>query len=166
MKGDEDSLLIRLGRAYFIARRLDEAVRAFALLLGPRMEDCRQGVAAVEYCAEAQHYIGFANMQKGNFEAAVPFLTKSMDSYARAAGESEFIEYRMIQLKQQAEAETMLAAALLHIGRKERAIDALNHAIAQLSTVERNNEIQDAIRASARRSLQDARAALQLTLKN
>jgi tetratricopeptide (TPR) repeat protein len=166
MKGDEDSLLVRLGRAYIGARRLDDAVRTFALLLGPRMEDCRLGVAAIEYCADAQHYIGFADMQKGDFKAAAPFLTKSMASYARAAGESEFIEYRMIKLKQQAETETLLAAALLHIGRKDRAIDALNHAIAQLNTVEQNNGIQDAIRASARKSLQDARAALELTLKN
>jgi len=166
MRGDEDSLLVRLGRAYIGARRLDEAVRTFGLLLGPGREDCRQGVAAVEYCADAQYYIGFADMQKGNFEAAVSFLSKSMVSYARAAGESPFIEYRMIKLKQQAETETLLAAALFRIGRKEPAINALNHAIAQLSTVEQNNEIQDAIRASARKSLQDARAALELTLKN
>lgn len=165
MKGDEDSLLMRLGRAYIGARRLDEAVRTFALLLSPRMEDCRQGIAAVGYCADAQHYIGFVEMEKGDFEAAVPFLTKSMASYARAAGESGFVEYQMIQLKQQAETETMLAAALLQIGRKDSAIDALNHAIAQLSTVERNEQIQDAIRASARKSLRDARATLR-TLKN
>ena len=165
IRGDEDSLLMRLGRAYVGARRLDEAVRTFALLLSPRMEDCRQGVAAVGYCADAQYYIGFADMQKGNFEAAVPFLTKSMASYARAASESEFIESRMINLKRQAETETMLAAALLQIGRKDRAIDALNHAIAQLSTVAGNGEIQDAIRASARTSLQDAQAALQRVRK-
>jgi tetratricopeptide (TPR) repeat protein len=166
MKGEEDSLLVRLGRAYFGARRLDDAVRTFASLLGPRREDCRQDVAAVEYCADAQYYIGFANMQKSNFEAAVPFLTKSMASYGRAAGESEFVEYRMIKLKQQAETEALLAAGLLRIGHKDRAIDSLNHAITQLSTVERNEEIQESIRASARKSLQDARAVLELTLKN
>lgn len=105
-------------------------------------------------------------MQKGSFEQAVPFLTKSMASYGRAAGESEFSEYRMIKLKQQAETETMLAAALVRLGLKKHAVDALNHAIDQLSTVERNGEIQDAIRASARTSLQDARAALTLALKN
>ena len=44
-------------------------------------------------------------MQKGKFDAAVPFLTKSIASYARAASGSEFIEYRMIKLKQQAETE-------------------------------------------------------------
>jgi hypothetical protein len=130
------------------------------------MENCRPGGAAGEYCADAQYYIGFANMQKGNFEAAVPFLTKSMASYSRAAGGSEFVEYRMIKLKQQAETETMLAAALRRIGRKDRAIDSLNHAISELSTVERNEEIQESIRASARSSLQDARAALEVTLKN
>lgn len=36
-------------------------------------------------------------------------------------------------------------------GRKDRAVIALNHAIDQLSIVERNDEIQDAIRASARK---------------
>jgi len=132
MKGEEDSLLVRLGRAYIGGRRLDDAVRTFALLLGPGMEDCRPGVAAVGYCADAQYYIGFAYMQKGSFEEAVPFLTKSMASYARAAAEeSKFIEYRMIKLKQEAETETMLAAALFRLGRKDRAITALNHAIDQ-----------------------------------
>jgi hypothetical protein len=105
-------------------------------------------------------------MQKRNFEAAIPFLTKSITSYSRAAEKSEFIESRMSRLQQQAETETWLAGALLNMGRKERAIDALNHAITQLTAIEQNNEIQDAIRASARRSLQEARAALELTSKN
>lgn len=166
MKGDEDSLLVRLGRAYIGGRRLDDAVRTLALLLSPGTQDCRPSVAAIEYCADAQHYIGFGYLQKGSFEEATSFLTKSMASYARAAGESEFIEYRMIKLKQAAETETMLAAALLRLSRKERAIDALNHAIDQLTSVERNDEIQEAIRASARKSLQDARGALALALKN
>jgi tetratricopeptide (TPR) repeat protein len=166
MKGDEDSLLVRLGRAYIGARRLDDAVGTFALLLGPRMEECRLGVAAVEYCGDAQYYIGFVYMQKGNFEGAVPFLTKSMGSYARAASGSEFAEYQMIKLKQQAETEAMLAAALLRTGSKARSIDALNHAISQLSTVEANADIQDSIRVSARRSLQDARKALEAARKN
>jgi tetratricopeptide (TPR) repeat protein len=123
-------------------------------------------VAAVEYCADAQYYIGFANMQKGSFGAAVPFLKKSMANYARAANGSEFVEYEMIKLKQQAETGTMLAAALLRTGRKQDAIDSLNQAISQLSTVERNEEIQDAIRASPRKSLEDARRALDLAAKN
>lgn len=42
MKGEEDSLLVRLGRAYIGGRHLDDAVRTFALLLGPGMEDCRR----------------------------------------------------------------------------------------------------------------------------
>jgi tetratricopeptide (TPR) repeat protein len=166
MKGDEDSLLVRLGRAYIGARRLDDAVGTFALLLGPQMQGCRQGVASIEYCADAQYYIGFVNMQKGNFNGAAPFLKDSMASYARAAAGSDRVEYQMIKLKQQAETETLLAAALLRIGRKGAAVDALNHAIAQLGMIERNSEIQDAIRDSARKSLQDAQSALQLTLKN
>jgi hypothetical protein len=72
----------------------------------------------------------------------------------------------MIKLKQQAETETMLAAALLRTGRKQSAIDSLNQAISQLTAVERNEEIQDAIRASATKSLQDARKALDLATKN
>lgn len=166
MKGDEDSLLVRLGRAYIGARRLDDAVRTFGLLLDPQMEECRLGVAAVEYCADAQYYIGFVYMQRGKFEGAVPFLTKSMASYARASSGSEFVEHQMIKLKQQAETETMLAATLLRIGSKAKSIDALNHAISQLSTVESNADIQDSIRTSARRSLQDAQKALELARKN
>jgi hypothetical protein len=130
------------------------------------MEDCRPGLAAVEFCADAQHYIGFADMQKGSFEAAIPLLTKAMASYARAASGSDFVEYRMVKLMQQTETETMLAGALLRTGHKDRAVDSLNHAISQLSMVERNAEIQEPIRASARKSLQVARAALKLAVKN
>ena len=166
MKSEEDSLLTRLGRAYIGARRLDDATKTFGLLLEPQMEDCRQGLAAVEYCADAQYYIGFADMQRGNFEAAIPFLTKAMASYARAASGSDFVEYRMIKLKQQAETETWLAAALLRTGHKDRAVDSLNHAISQLRMVEGNSDIQEAIRASARKSLQDAQAALKQAVKN
>ena len=159
MKGDEDGLLVRLGGAYIGARRLDEAIRTFALLLSPGMEDCRQGVTPAD-CAEAQHYIGFARIQEGNFEAAIPLLTKSMGSYARAASGSFLVESRMINLKKQAEAETWLAAALLRTGHKDRSSESLQHAIAQLQTIEGDAEIQDSIRASARKSLQEARAAL------
>jgi hypothetical protein len=105
-------------------------------------------------------------MQKGNFDKAIPFLKNSMASYARAASGSEFIEYKMIKLKQQAETETRLAAALLRTGHKQSAIDSLSHSIEQLSTVEGNEQIQDAIRASAKKSLQDARNALDLVRKN
>jgi tetratricopeptide (TPR) repeat protein len=166
MKGDKDSVLVRLGRAYIRAQRFDDATRTFALLLEPRTEDCRQGVAAVEYCADAQHYIGLAHMQKESFVSAVPFLIKSIASYARAASGSEFIEYRMIKLKQQAETETMLAEALLHTCHKDGAMNSLNDAISKLSTVEQNAEIQESIRASARKSLQDSRIALALAQKN
>src|SRR5262249_12158467 len=47
MNGDADSVLVRLGRAYIGARRLDDALNAFSLLLGPHTEDCRPDVAAV-----------------------------------------------------------------------------------------------------------------------
>ena len=93
-------------------------------------------------------------------------MNKSIANYERAASGSEFVEYKMIKLKQQAETETMLAAALLRTGRKQSAIDSLNQAISQLTAVERNEEIQDAIRASATKSLQDARKALDLATKN
>jgi tetratricopeptide (TPR) repeat protein len=165
MKNDEDSLLVRLGRAYIGARRLDDAVRTFALLLGPKMEDCRQGVAALEYCADAQYYIGFCDMQRGKVEAAIPILTRSAGTYGRAASESQFVESRMIKIKQQAEAETLLAAALQRTGSNDRAIAALRHAIDQLTTVEQNVEIQDGIRASARKSREDARTTLNLISK-
>lgn len=166
MKGDEDSVLVRLGRAYIGARRLDDALRTFSSLLVPRAEDCRPDVAAVEYCADAQYYTGYVHMQQGSFDKAIPFLKNSIASYARAASGSEFIEYKMIKLKQQAETETLLAAALLRTGQKQSAIDSLNNSIAELSKVEANEQIQNAIRASARKSLQDARKALDLATKN
>jgi len=71
----------------------------------------------------------------------------------------------MIKIKQQAEAETLLAAALQRTGSNDRAIAALRHAIDQLTTVEQNVEIQDGIRASARKSREDARTALNLISK-
>ena len=49
-KGDKDSVLVRAGRAYIGERSFDDAMSTFALLLWPRMEDCRQGVAAVDLC--------------------------------------------------------------------------------------------------------------------
>ena len=88
-----------------------------------------------------------------------------MASYARAAAEFEFVESRMIKLKEQAETETMLAAALVHTGHKDQAVQSINHAISQLSMVERNVEIQEPIRTSAGKSLGDARKALELVMK-
>lgn len=160
VKSDEDSILVRAGRAYIGERSFDDAMSTLALLLWPRMEDCRQGVAAVEYCADAQRYIGFARMQNGDFDAAVPFLIKSIASYARAASGSEYVAYRMIK---QAETETMLAQALLHTCHKDGAINSLNHAIAQLNTVTQNAEIQESVRASAGKSLLDARVVFAST---
>jgi tetratricopeptide (TPR) repeat protein len=166
MKGQEDKLLDWLGRAYMGERHLDDAIRTFALLLDSQMQDCRPGIADVELCAEAQQSIGYANLQKGNTEAAIPFLTRSMATYGRAAGEDASVEYSMITLKEQAEAEMWLAAAQVRSKHKDLAIDALRHAIDQLSKVSKNEEIQEAIRASARESLQAAQTALDRALKN
>lgn len=105
-------------------------------------------------------------MQKGDFDAAVPFLIKSVASYVRAASGSEYVEYRMIRLKHQAETETMLAEALLHTCHKDGAINSLNHAISLLNTVAQNAEIQESIRASAGRSLLDAGVVHALAEKN
>lgn len=66
MKRDEDGLLVRLGQSYIGARRLDDAVRTFRLLLDTQTETCRKNIAAVEYCAHAQYYISFADMQSNH----------------------------------------------------------------------------------------------------
>ena len=83
MKRDEDGLLVRLGQSYVGARRLDDAVRTFRLLLDTQTETCRKNIAAVEYCADAQYYISFADMQSnhalgrhdGNAVTAAPAAT-------------------------------------------------------------------------------------------
>jgi tetratricopeptide (TPR) repeat protein len=166
LKEHENDVLVRLGYTYMGSQRLDDSMRIFTGLLTPQKHDCKTGSAAIELCADAQYGLGTVQMYKGEFEGAVGMLTKSMASYAKASAGDHTEEFRMIKVKQQADVEALLGAALFRTGKKEKAIDALHHAVSQFTVVESNDKIPESVRAGARTSMKDAQTSLDLLLKN
>ena len=161
----EDNVLMRLASAYLDSQRPAEAVRAYAALLELRKPGCRPGTITVESCAEARYGLGSAQMYSGDFQGALDNLTAAITNFASLAAGGGPEEYRMIKLKQQADAQSLAAAAWFRTGQKDKAIAAFRKAIEQFSIVERNAKIQEDIRKGARDSAKDAKASLDLLEK-
>jgi len=160
LREQEDRVLSKVSRAYLEVKQPEEAVRSYAALLELRKDDCRPDAKEIERCAEAQCDLGLAQMYRGDFSAAVSILREAVTTYGTAASGDHLEEYRMIKLKQRAEAQTLLATALFRTGRRSDALGILDSAIKQLDTVQRNENIQDSIRASARSGLRQAEQVL------
>jgi tetratricopeptide (TPR) repeat protein len=161
----EDNVRIRLASVYLAGQRPAEAVRVYAALLELRKPDCRPGTIAVESCADARYGLGTAQMYAGDFKGALDTLTACIANLVSLAALDGPEVYKMIKVKQQADAQSLAAAAWFRTGQKDKAIAAFRKAIEQFGIVERNTKIQEDIRKGARDSARDAKASLDLLEK-
>jgi tetratricopeptide (TPR) repeat protein len=166
LKDRESDVLGRLGKAYMDGGRPAEAVRTYQVLFTALGDDCRPGSPGLDRCAEPQYWMGTAQMQKGDFAAAVITLHQATASFAGLVKGASTDLYRMGKLKSQADAQSLLAAALFRTGKKADAIATFERAIEQFSIVEKNPATPETIRASAQVSRKDAQASLDLLKKN
>lgn len=161
----EDNVLTRLAGVYMVSQRPAEAVRVYTALLELRKPDCRPGTLALESCADARYGLGTAQMYAGDFKGALDTLTACIANLTSLAALDGPEAYRMIKVKQQADAQSLAAAAWFRTGQKDKAISAFRKAIEQFGIVERNTKIQEDIRKGARDSARDAKASLDLLEK-
>ncbi|HTS66480.1 MAG TPA: tetratricopeptide repeat protein [Candidatus Acidoferrales bacterium] len=166
LKDREPEVLAKLGKAYVALQRPAEAVRTYQLLLDTLKQDCGPASPRMDRCAEAQYGMGTAEMYKGDFAAAATILRQAIASYSVLVKGSVTDEFRMARLKQQADAQSLLAAALFRTGKKPEAIAAFERALQQLGLVEKNPASGDTLREAARTSARDAQASLDLLRKN
>ena len=164
-KERETDVLGRLGKAYLEVQRPADALRTYRILLEEMKADC--GLAAMaDRCADAQYGMASAQMYAGDFKSAVPILRRAVANYALVVKGGYAEDYRMNKLKQQADAQSLLAAALFRTGNKADGIAAFERAIQQFSEVLKNASTPANLRASAESSLKDAQTSLDLLKKN
>jgi tetratricopeptide (TPR) repeat protein len=166
LKGRESDVLNRLGHAYLDAQRPAEAVRTFQVMLDAMKAECVPNSAAADRCAGAQYGMGTALMYKGDFQAAVPVLRRAIANFAQVVKGGYTEDYRMNMLKQQGDAQSLLAAALFRSGNKAEGIAAFERAVQEFSTVVKNPGTPEPLRVSAQTSLKDAQTSLDLLKKN
>jgi tetratricopeptide (TPR) repeat protein len=166
LKDRESEVLSRLGKEYLDGGRSAEAIRTYRLLLTGLGDDCRPGSPRIDACAEPQYWLGTAHMQKGDFAAAVAVLRQSAASYGDLVKGASTDLYRMAKLKSQADAQSLLAAALFRTGKKADAIAMFERAIDQFSVVVKSPATPEPIRVPAEASRKDAQTSLDLIKKN
>jgi tetratricopeptide (TPR) repeat protein len=166
LRDRENDVLGRLGKEYLDGGRPADAIRTYQVLLRELGDDCRPGSPRIDQCAEPQYWLGTAQMQKGDFAAAVTTLRQSAASFAVLVKGASTDFYRMAQLKGQADSQSLLAAALFRTGKKADAIMMFERAIEQFSIVEKNPATPDGVRTAAQTSKRDAQTSLDLLKKN
>jgi tetratricopeptide (TPR) repeat protein len=161
----EEEVLQRFPPVYIAAKKPAEAVKVSARILGLHKKDCLPGAPGVEKCADAQYGLGLSLMHAGDFPRALEELAASASNFGKVPMEGDETE-RMTKIQHRGDAENLWAAALLSAGYKDKAIEAFRKAIASLSTVANNQNIDANIRTGAQNSLKDAQASLDLVLKS
>src|SRR5215471_10856946 len=167
LKSRETDVLNRLGRAYLDAQRPADAVRTYRVMLDGMKSECSaESISSAERCAEAQYNMGTAQMYNGQFAAAVVTLNHAVANFALCIKTSGSPEYRASRLKQQADAENLMAAGLFRSGKKDEGIAAFEHAIQDFATVMKDPAAPPGLRDSAAASMKDAQTSLDLLKKN
>jgi tetratricopeptide (TPR) repeat protein len=166
LKEREPDVLAKLGKAYVAVQRPADAARTYRLLLDVLNQDCGPASPRLDRCAEAQYGLGTAQMYEGDFAGAAGTLRLAIDSYSAMVKGSYTEDFRMARLKQQADAQSLLAAALFRTGKKPEAMAAFERAIQQFGAVEKNPASGDTLRAAARTSAKDAQTSLDLLRRN
>jgi len=145
-----ERLTVALGETYLMTGNIAEATKLDEQMLKNKPND-----------VTGRMIKGRLEAIKGDFPAALPFLREAVASYGKAASGGSSEDYRMIKLKQQAEAQTLLAMALFRTGQRKDALGILDGATQQLDKVQGNEKIEASIRESARKSLKQREQILE-----
>src|SRR5271163_2728348 len=157
----QDRVLTKLGGAYLAGQRAADAVATYSAILTLRRRDCPPESGSPSNCADAEQSLGLSKILAGDSDGALDTLRDAESNYGSAAKPDRTEEYRMIQLKSQAETRSLISAALLRLGRREEATKTVELAIQQLREVEANVNIQQSVRDSAADSLRQAQQQLE-----
>ncbi|MBS1855895.1 MAG: tetratricopeptide repeat protein [Acidobacteria bacterium] len=161
IRNREEEVLQRLSAGYIASRRYQEAVTVSRRILALHQADCKPGAPFLERCADAQYGLGLALMYTEDFTQAAAELNRSVANFGGIGGPGDELT-RMNRLKNLGSAESLLGAALFRAGDKEKAVATIRRAIANLKIVADDAKLDPATRGSARKSMQDAQASLNL----
>jgi tetratricopeptide (TPR) repeat protein len=162
----EHKVLRKAGNGYIEANRPSDAVATFQKLVDAMSKQCDSEITMVSTCASAQQDLGMAKMRAGDFDGGLASLRQAEATYVKAEKlseaekESEFHEYTMIQIMNQAKTKLLIAVALFQLGKTGDAVSTTEEAIPQLNRVKDDTGINPGIRESATSSLKDAQTVL------
>lgn len=157
----EDRVLKKLGTGYFRGNRFNEAIHTYADLVDANKKDCESESTAISNCAEAESDLGVAKMYDGDFIGALASLQDAAAKYAKAQKASEFHEFTMLEIMNEARTELSISVALFRLGRTAEAITTTEAAIPKLTSVQADQEILVGIRNEAGQAVQEAQKLLE-----
>jgi tetratricopeptide (TPR) repeat protein len=163
----EQKVLRKAGNGYIGANRPSDAVATFQKLVDAMSKQCDSEATAASTCASAQQDLGMAKMHAGDFAGGLAFLRQAEATYVKAEKlseaekASEFHEYTMIQIMNQAKTKLLMAVALFQLGKTADAVGTTEEAIPQLNRVKDDTGVNPGIRESATSSLKDAQTVLE-----
>jgi tetratricopeptide (TPR) repeat protein len=157
----KDRVLKKLGTGYFRGNRFNEAIHTYSDLVEANKKDCESESTAVSNCAEAESDLGVAQMYGGDFIDALASLQDAAAKYAKAQKVSEFHEFTMLEIMNEARTKLSISVVLFRLGRTGEAITTTEGAIPKLAIVQTDQEILVGIRNEAGESLQEAQKLLE-----
>ncbi|MBZ5645497.1 MAG: hypothetical protein LAO19_22310 [Acidobacteriia bacterium] len=157
----KNRVLKKLGNGYFRGNRFNEAIHTYSELVDASKKDCESESTAVSNCAEAESDLGVAMMYDGDFIGALASLQDAEAKYAKAQKLSDFHEFTMIEIMNEARTKLSISVVLFRLGRTAEAITTTEAAIPKLTSVQADQEILVGIRNEAGQSLQEAQKLLE-----
>ncbi|MDE3167695.1 MAG: hypothetical protein KGN36_17975 [Acidobacteriota bacterium] len=157
----EEEVLQRLSGGYIASNRYQDALTVNRRILALHAEDCKAGAPFHDRCADALYGVSVSHMFLGQFTDAAAELERAV-AVLRSMGDKGDLFVRMTRVKNLGNLESMLGAAQFRAGDKEKAVATLHRAIADLKSVADNTRLDAATRSTARKSMDDAQASVNL----
>ncbi len=152
--------LEKLAQGYTQGGRAKDAIPIYLKLLEAKKKDCDSATFALSSCASSQHSLGIAQIYAGDFQGALGSLRNAEMNYSKAEKLTEFHELSVVEVKDGAQVEVLIAVALSRLGKNAEAVTTCEAAISQLARVESDQSVEAGIRGDAARSLRDAQDVL------
>jgi len=156
----KDHVLKKLGTGYFRGNRIKDAIRIFSDRLEAHKKDCESQSTAISNCAEAESDLGIARMYDRDFAGALTIFQDTATKYAQAQKFGGSHEFTMIEMMHEAETKVKISLTLFQLGKTEEAITITEGALTELVTVQKDENIQRAIRDEAAGSLEATQTLL------
>jgi len=160
----ENKVLSKLANGYMQDNRAKDAISIYSKFLSAKEKECEPGSNAAGSCADAQYDLGVAKLRAEDWEGALELLKQAEVNFGIAQKQTDFHEFVMIEVKDQAETNVYIGAVLFHLGKKTEGIAAAEAGVAKLTQVQEDAMINPGIRESAGKVLRSARMLL-ITMK-
>lgn len=156
----ENKVLSKLANGYILDNRAKDSIPIYSKFLAAKEKECKPGSDEASSCANAQYDLGIAKLRAGDWEGGLELLRQAEVNFGIAQKQTDFHEFVMIEVKDQAETRVSIGATLFRLGKKAEGIAAVEAGVAQLTQVQEDATINSGIRESASKVLRSAQALL------